>query len=188
MEETPWKITFRSCPVRLGASFTCTCRRSLEIAKEYQFPEARQVPSANVSIRNASSSTNFVVPHLLSVSGMVTLNNDQALPKGFPSRLSTLTVCSPPAADSDNSVDRTSYSSFRECEPSQPGKNKSAHITLATIVETETNNANKMAKNAMIVSVNHVKMRRNQKTIQRQKHEDKSGIHRHSDSNAVDFV
>jgi|GEM_PF-4398144 len=24
MEETPWKITFRSCPVRLGASFTCT--------------------------------------------------------------------------------------------------------------------------------------------------------------------
>ena len=105
--------------------------------KGIPFPEARQVPSANVSIRNASSSTNFVVPHLLSVSGMVTLNNDQALPKGFPSRLSTLTVCSPPAADSDNSVDRTSYSSFRECEPSQPGKNKSAHITLATIVETD---------------------------------------------------
>ena len=24
MEETPWKITFRSCPVRLGESFTCT--------------------------------------------------------------------------------------------------------------------------------------------------------------------
>ena len=136
MEETPWKITFRSCPVRLGESFTCTCRRSLEIAKEYQLPEARQVPSANVSIRNASSSTNFVVPHLLSVSGMVTLNNDQALPKGFPSRLSTLTVCSPPAADSDNSVDRTSYSSFRECEPSQPGKNKSAHRRGTTATKT----------------------------------------------------
>ena len=57
--------------------------------------------------------------------------------EGFPSRLSTLTVCSPPAADSDNSVDRTSYSSFRDREPSQPGKNKSAHITLATIVETD---------------------------------------------------
>lgn len=61
-------------------------------------------------------------------------------------------------------------------------------MCVATIVETETNNANKMAKNAMIVSVNHVKMRRNQKTIQRQKHEDKRGVHRHSDSNAVDFV
>ena len=134
MEETPLKMTLRSYPVRLGES--CTCRRSLEIAKEYQLPEARQVPSANVSIRNASSSTNFVVPHLLSVSGMVTLNNDQALPKGFPSRLSTLTVCSPPAADSDNSVDRTSYSSFRECEPSQPGKNKSAHRRGTTATKT----------------------------------------------------
>ena len=29
-------------------------------------------------------------------------------------------------------------------------------MCVATIVETETNNANKMEKNAMIVSVNHV--------------------------------
>ena len=65
-------------PRLIGRKLHLHLARSLEIAKEYQFPEARQVPSANVSIRNASSSTNFVVPHLLSVSEMVTLNKDQS--------------------------------------------------------------------------------------------------------------